>query len=573
MDKCNICFLDYNNSNRKKVECVYCSYDSCTSCLEKYFLMSNNNAHCINYNCSKEFNNYFLHQNFSKKFIFNDYKKHRENILFHEQQKLLQNTQQYISYQNEKNDIIKEKNDINKKINNLRKKLKELEQDLIINQHNIDDYIEDVRNNLQVNTDKKLENCPDINCNGYIEDNVCGVCRKKVCENCFELLNNNHKCSEDTLKSIKEIKKNYKKCPYCKVPIQRSEGCNQMFCTNCHIFFNYVTCKPIKKTVFVENPHHNEWISNNLEINSLTVDKCNVTFGKILHLPIPKKNAIKIAQIYLLNSQIQTEMINNNISNKNVDMLFLRVNYIKGNINKDTFKTKIQRLEKSKQKLIDTNEIRKTYIKVCYYLLNNLLEIAKNKNCLQEKHVHKEIDEMYEDYYYKVDNVGNIYSDYNSDSDSDPDPDSDSDSDFNYNSDYYSECDCVICKNYNINKESETVIKKVKRLRKYIEEQLDIVGSLYNSKRPHLSMEYFKSLNIEKTKMIVINTLGDSKCISEYCTNIKSDDINKNGYCNNCHYSYMRKKRIDRQSELYSNGLSIEEIENVLVLEGLFEYF
>lgn len=91
----------------------------------------------------------------------------------------------------------------------------------------------------------------------------CSECRQEYCYDCgekkeFEDGHCTHICNEETRSTFKTVRMNTHSCPKCGVRIQRSEGCNHMFCTACHTSFNWATGKII--TVNVHNPHREEWL-------------------------------------------------------------------------------------------------------------------------------------------------------------------------------------------------------------------------------------------------------------------------------------------------------------------------
>lgn len=91
----------------------------------------------------------------------------------------------------------------------------------------------------------------------------CSECRQEYCYDCgekkeFEDGRCTHVCNEETRSTFKTVRMNTHSCPKCGVRIQRSEGCNHMFCTACHTSFNWATGKII--TVNVHNPHREEWL-------------------------------------------------------------------------------------------------------------------------------------------------------------------------------------------------------------------------------------------------------------------------------------------------------------------------
>lgn len=77
--------------------------------------------------------------------------------------------------------------------------------------------------------------CPAEGCRGFLSQTyVCGVCEKKTCSECLELLPGdaaadsgaeNHKCKPETVESAKAIKKETRPCPKCGARIFKIDGC------------------------------------------------------------------------------------------------------------------------------------------------------------------------------------------------------------------------------------------------------------------------------------------------------------------------------------------------------------
>lgn len=99
----------------------------------------------------------------------------------------------------------------------------------------------------------KVVLCP--KCPGIIKDGICIECEKSFCIKCKELLHDNE-CNPEQLQFIKSIQNTSKQCPNCRVWIERVSGCDQMWCTQCHIAFSWNTGKRVFEPI--HNPHYFE---------------------------------------------------------------------------------------------------------------------------------------------------------------------------------------------------------------------------------------------------------------------------------------------------------------------------
>ena len=109
-----------------------------------------------------------------------------------------------------------------------------------------------------------LRPCPTTDCKGFIPKGTfvctlnCIFCTE--CEECMTA--DDHVCKKETLETIKAIKADTKPCPKCSVPIHRTEGCDQMWCTSCHTTFDWKTLEIVKKGGRIHNPHFINYINN-----------------------------------------------------------------------------------------------------------------------------------------------------------------------------------------------------------------------------------------------------------------------------------------------------------------------
>lgn len=106
--------------------------------------------------------------------------------------------------------------------------------------------------------------CPRQGCRALLNaESKCVVCETQVCAKCHAVLNgkdteavsaDEHKCKKDDVMSLQAILKSSQACPRCRIRIYKTEGCDQMWCTQCHTAFSYETGAQIHGQI--HNPHY-----------------------------------------------------------------------------------------------------------------------------------------------------------------------------------------------------------------------------------------------------------------------------------------------------------------------------
>ena len=202
-----------------------------------------------------------------------------------------------------------------------------------------------------------MRQCPVATCNGHfmIGDYQCGACKLIICKNCGEIEADGHVCDPTVLESITAIKQIAKNCPKCGVSIEKIDGCDQMFCTDCKTAFDWTTLKVIHTGI--ENPHYFEWIrSMNQEVARDTNDiTCGglTTYQEVhqANEAVLKNSGIdRKCGMYNLNAstliafQVYIHDIHERILSTLIrakDNTDLRIKFMCGEINKSTFTTAI----------------------------------------------------------------------------------------------------------------------------------------------------------------------------------------------------------------------------------------
>lgn len=308
---CPICCEAFNKKSQKAVQCIYCKYSACKKCTETYLLSSVREMNCMN--CREIWDREFIVENFTQKFIQTDYKQHREKMLLESEKSLLPQTQRVI-------ENMRQQENIRNWIREMRTIIIDAEREL----GNLVREEQNLRNGLNPQagvgsghlfnseTTKAeslfIRKCPKDDCRGFLksEDGLtCGLCGVKCCKRCNEILedgqegnnvedddfedeqesdvsvvngngssalsptrkNQNvskdkkHKCKPEDVKTAKFLRKDTKPCPGCGSLIHKIDGCNQMWCTQCHLAFDWKTGETAKGTV--HNPEYFRYLREN----------------------------------------------------------------------------------------------------------------------------------------------------------------------------------------------------------------------------------------------------------------------------------------------------------------------
>lgn len=265
MASCPICADSYNRSSRKCVTCVYCKFEACTSCLERFILESTHEPHCMSPDCRAAWSQEFLADNFTQAFVHKRLRDHRRRQLFERELSLLPATQPLV-------EIKLRENETNKRLDELREKKAALMKEVaainletnklytqryqaIVEARRVADggpqHDPAAPGPSQPAPEKRLEfvrACPALDCRGFLSTQwKCGVCQLFACSECHEVKGNArdapHTCKPENVESAKLLAKETKPCPKCGASSVRIAGCNQVWCISCHTAWNWNTRK------------------------------------------------------------------------------------------------------------------------------------------------------------------------------------------------------------------------------------------------------------------------------------------------------------------------------------------
>lgn len=395
---CNICCETYTKRDRIQVICprVECKLECCSQCIRKYISESMVEPHCMG--CKFTYESEFLYSYMTKTFMNTELKKKQSEIFLQLEKSLIPQTQQqakeYMIEKQRKENIEKEINEVTQYYQPLIDKYTRLMQENTEIMANKIAKIHTKYNtrNLQKKEPRKtfMMKCQDENCNGYLSTSYkCELCEKYTCSKCFMIIDDNHQCKEENLKSAEMIRKDTKPCPNCATRIHKIEGCDQMWCTSCNNAFSWINGTIIHKNI--HNPHYFDYIQNRNQgirprnpqdilcggipelqyLTSLTsnyrrkypmINDVNFCIGKIQRL--------------LLHIQYNYLEVHNEYNYET-----LRIKYIVKEINEEKWKSEITRIKKQEFRNNYERQMMDLIVQVGSDLLRNYTHfIDENKN-------------------------------------------------------------------------------------------------------------------------------------------------------------------------------------------------
>lgn len=385
--QCDVCC----EVNQKEVTCNLCGYKACYKCFSRFILECTVNPKCMK--CDKPWSRKSLVEGFGQYFVSNKYKKKREDVLFDLEKALLPETQPHAVRQMKLKQLTQQEDEFRVKINEHYETLRNLqytepEFELFLNMRKdikmtIHSFYEDIEN-IHIRRSKLLNKktpvtktqiiikCPGDDCRGYVGTNMkCDLCSTKLCKECHIKIDGDHTCKEDDINTVKMLLSNTKNCPSCKALIYKIDGCDQMYCTNCHTPFSWRTGEVIFGKI--HNPHYYEYMRQR---GNQQREIGDIPCGGIPSMyTIMKKygTASQLGELHRLCTHIEFVEVpyyNTNIVENNRD---LRISYLNGDITLEVFKHNLQKREKAMNKKREISTVLNTFLVVASDILQRAI--------------------------------------------------------------------------------------------------------------------------------------------------------------------------------------------------------
>lgn len=307
-EACVVCRERFTSILRKKALCKFCQASACSKCIEQYLLTRHEDAHCLH--CRVNYTDATLFEICTKTYLQQTYFKHRQEVLINRhraQLPLLQDAAMREKRDRERNVIL---GGLQKDINDLRAKRNEvlvmynrayvayygqngvrtddgmrLIEDLMAQAEDLREHMREKRTLMhqvrwpghahqtqhveEKEEEKKkfIRRCTRDGCKGFLSTAwKCGICEWFSCSKCFVVKGKahdaEHECKKEDIDTAELIKKDCKPCPKCGEFIEKSSGCDQMFCISCQTPFSWNTGKIVTSGP-IHNPHYYEWLKRN----------------------------------------------------------------------------------------------------------------------------------------------------------------------------------------------------------------------------------------------------------------------------------------------------------------------
>ena len=262
---CSICFDSFTSSTRKPIRCPIdsCAKTACRSCYQTFLCGDDVTVPKCMF-CNTQFTHSQLqHLGLTKSFLQGDFAKHQQDVLFAQEQAMLPAAQAAVAHDRIIKGIDEQIKDVSAQI----KQLTALKNDLLhtkrqLQRQGTENHDHDHDHD---HDDTFIHRCADSDCNGFVSSAwKCATCDKHTCAHCRELKaerdDHAHVCNPDSVASVALLKNDTKPCPNCKVPVHKTEGCDQMFCTQCKRLWSWNTGRFETRG---HNPHYLQWMRDN----------------------------------------------------------------------------------------------------------------------------------------------------------------------------------------------------------------------------------------------------------------------------------------------------------------------
>jgi len=311
---CEICCEQFTGVVRKPVVCVGCGKGACSRCCKAYILSREEDPQCLH--CGVPWDPLFLRENFSASWMGKEYQCHRGTVLINRERPRV--GEAYTQMIREKRERLGDRldglvrgffrscgstagrpwkspaecvtwfrgemsylfdgEDVNVLVGDHLEVFQVFSRllftDLVENPESVlcpqwrADHLDFLRSKLVAGRGgdgrRRPEDifkipCPLGDCTGFMDQGGgCPSCTRRICLTCETEWSEGHECDAELVETVRLLRSTSRPCPTCSVPIHKVDGCDQMWCTQCHTAFSYATGELEKKRI--HNPEYYRWL-------------------------------------------------------------------------------------------------------------------------------------------------------------------------------------------------------------------------------------------------------------------------------------------------------------------------
>ena len=347
--------------------------------------------------CRRAWNDEFLDLNFTRAFRIGPYKKHREDILMEREIAVLPTRQPRVEAKLKVRETEAKIYEVNKQLAAI-----EVERSKILRSSHrlaaqITRYTAESEGRAppawtltegeKAATPEKAKfimKCPDAECRGFLSTAYkCGTCQMWACPDCLVIKgrdkDSEHTCDPGQKESVALIIKESKPCPKCGERISKIDGCDQMFCVDCHTAFSWNTGNVVNGVI--HNPHYYEYlrkVGNGVAPRNAGDVPCGgVPF--YAHVDRALRNFPRLVRdamirIHRLTSEIADEHIQRFQGGFNLnDNGDLGAMYLLKEITKDAMKRELVKRELKRNKHMAIRAVLEMFVTTSTMMLNNIV--------------------------------------------------------------------------------------------------------------------------------------------------------------------------------------------------------
>lgn len=414
---CLICDETLNLKNHKLVSCEYCDFGACKTCYQT-FLPEQNAPKCMNRECGRPWTRRFLNATFSQSFLTKDWRQSREKLAFDRETAqlpasqevlerrlimenarreitltriLIKNAQKFYQAEFRKKKIPYPNMNEPEELRNLRDRLDELQQSLHVRPAGR------LAARGAAATTHFVRGCPSEDCRGFLSSEwKCGLCNVESCSKChvIKTVGEEHTCNPDDVATATLLNRDTKPCPKCHTAIFKIDGCDQMWCTQCHTAFSWRTGDI---ETHVHNPHYFEWQRRTNggvapRVPGDVPHQCGQD-QPLTHYDFRHITGLQLrADITNLSGNIIRDVIHMRetelreflpAENDNV-FLENRISFLKKDFSKETFVRRVLKESKKREIHAEIHQVLQMFVQVSTDIIRAFVAMAQPENMRQE---------------------------------------------------------------------------------------------------------------------------------------------------------------------------------------------